>query len=239
MSKYSAKASAKILAPEGVHPARCVRFIELGTQDMGEFGDKFRCQISYELVEESAVFNEDKGEQPFVVHKTYNRSLHKRSDMGKAVRVLLGVKDFDPDEEIDMDDILDQPCMVEIVHSEDGQYANVAAVTAVPKGTKVKKSETDTKSLYLDDSFDEDVFDSLHDSLKEKIEESPEYKELGLDNDKPKSRKGGKDKPSNKKGRKDEDEEEEDEDEEDDRPKRNKRSAKKEKPERKKPARRK
>lgn len=224
---YSVNSTERILPEEGVYDARVVRFIELGTQDGGEYGDKFKVQMSFELVDESAVFNEDKGEQNFMVHRKFNKSLHKRADLGKAVREILG-DDFPEEGEIEMDSLADMPCQVKIVHSEDGQYANVESVMAVKKGAKVSKSENEFVSLYLDENFDEDVFDSLHDGLREKIEASPEYQELFPDN-----------KPKRKGKAKDEEEEEEenddrprrksrkDDDDEDDKPARKVRAAKK------------
>lgn len=219
-SSYDVNQSERVLPEEGMHNARVVRFIEQGTQET-EFGEKFKVQISYELVDASHVFNEDKGEQNFMVHRKYNKSLHKRSDMGKDIRAIFG-KDFPEKGSIEMDEIADRPCQVEIAHSEDGQYANVVKVVGPPKTGKVAKSENEFISLYLDDNFDEDVFDSLHDSIREKIEESPEYQEItGKSAPKRKKKKDEDDeeeeddeKPRRKNSRKDEeDEEEEDEDE--------------------------
>lgn len=173
---YSVEGSERILPEEGIHNARMIRFIELGTQET-EFGEKFKVSASYELVDTSAVFNEDNGEQNFVVHKKYNRSLHKRSDLGKDVRAIVGKK-FPEKGDFEMDTVLDVPCQVEIEHSEDGQYANVKRVLPAPLKGKVSKSENDVVSLYLDDNFDEDVFDKLHDKVRETIEKSPEYQEM-------------------------------------------------------------
>lgn len=176
---YSVDGSDRILPDEGLHVARPIRIIELGTQE-SEWGDKFKVSISYELTESSAVFNPDNGEQNFVVHRKYNRSLHKRSDLGKDVRAIMG-KRFPDKGTFEMDQILDEPCQVEIAHSEDGQYANIVKVTAAVKNgkpIKVAKSENECISLYLDENFDEDVFDSLHDTVRAAIEKSPEYQEM-------------------------------------------------------------
>lgn len=175
-SGYSVEGSERILPEEGIHNARMIRFIELGTQET-EFGEKFKVSASYELVDTSAVFNEDNGEQNFVVHKKYNRSLHKRSDLGKDIRAIVGKK-FPEKGDFEMDSVLDLPCQVEIEHSEDGQYANVKRVLPPPLKGKVSKSENDVVSLYLDENFDEDVFDKLHDKVRETIEKSPEYQEM-------------------------------------------------------------
>jgi hypothetical protein len=220
-SSYKVTQTEKILPPEGMHNARAVRFLELGTQET-EFGDKFKCQISFELVDESAVFNEEKGEQNFVVHRTYNRSLGKRSDMGKAVRALLGSDYVDDAEEIEMDEILDQPCQVQVKYSDDEKYANIVDVLPPNKKVKVAKSESELASLYLDDNFDQDVFNTLPDWMQEMIADSPEGEELEIELEKPKSKKKGKnkkeeededDKPRSKRGKSKPAEEEEEEDE--------------------------
>lgn len=231
-SAYSVDAADRILPEEGLHKARPVQFIELGTQHSDEYGDKFKVQIGYELVEASAVFNEDKGEQNFMVRRKYNKSLHKRSDLGKDVRAIMG-KAFPEKGDFEMDDILDRPCYVEIQHSEDGQYANVVKVIGAKEAElkKFPKSENDTVSLYLDDNFDEDTYEDLHEGLRDKIAESDEYQEMFPDT-KPK-KKGKKkdddeeeeDERPKRRGRKDDDEEEEED--EDDKPRRKKTPAKK------------
>jgi hypothetical protein len=213
MSKLKVSQREKILAPEGVHNARIVRIVELGTQPSDEWGDKFKIELSYELVDESAVFNEEKGEQNFVVRKKYNRSLHKRSDLAKHITAMTGNK-FEADDEFEMDDLLDQACQVEITHSDDGQYANITGVMKVAKGTKVKKAESDLQSLYLDESFDSEVFETLPEYMQDMIADTDEYKELFPD-EKPKSKKKSKDeddedeKPKRKGKRVEEEEEDE------------------------------
>ena len=222
MSKLKVSQREKVLAPEGVHNARIVRIVELGTQPSDEWGDKFKIEISFELVDESAVFNEEKGEQNFVVRKKYNRSLHKRSDLAKHITAITGNK-FEAGDEFEMDDLLNQPCQVEITHSEDGQYANITGIMKAAKGVKVAKAESELQSLYLDESFDQDVFDTLPEYMQDMIADTDEYKELFPD-EKPKSKKS-----------KDEDDEDEkpkrkgraSADDEDEKPARRQRAAKK------------
>lgn len=212
-TKYAVSETNKILPPKGMHNARIIRFLELGTQET-EWGDKFMCQIGFELVDESAVFNEEKGEQNFTKFRDYFRSLSPRSDMGKVVRAALG----DIEDEVEMDDILDQPVQIEITHTKDGKYANIKQVIAPPKG-KISKSENDVQSLYLDENFDQDVFDSLPDWLQEKIAGSDEFQALVEDGvaewegDGPKSKRGSKgdDDDDEPRGRRNKSDEEEDE----------------------------
>lgn len=222
-TKYAVSQSEKILPPEGLHNARVSRFLELGTQDT-DWGEKFKCQISYTLVDETAVFNEEDGEQNFVLHRTYNKSLGSGSDMGKAVRAILG-KDYVNDaEEIEMDEILDQPCKVMVEYSDDEEYANIIKVFPWKKSDgKCAKLPDDPMSCYLDENFDQSVFDTLPEWIQETMATSPEGEELieeGLmewEDPKPKSKKKGKGAKAKSSKRKDDDD---DEDEEDEKPKR-------------------
>ena len=228
MSRVVAKASSRELPEPGVYPARVVRIIELGSVET-DFGTKFKIQLVYELIGE--FFENEEGEEfPQTVFRNYNKSLGKSSDMGKDVRAITGI-DFDADEEYELDDLLDSPCQVEVVHSEDGKYANVNKVIGPPKGGKIGRAVSELKSLYLDENFDEDVYESLHSNLQKKIAESPEYQEI-VEDSKPKSKKG--------KGTRSEEDDDEpkskrrgkEDDDEDDKPRRSSRD------EKKKPARR-
>lgn len=222
-TKYAVADAERILPPEGLHNARVIRFLEFGTQQT-DWGDKFQVNVSYELVDESAVFNDEDGEQNFVMHRTYNKSLGSGSELGKAVRAILGKDYVNNAEEIEMDEILDQPCKIMVEYSEDEQYANIVKVFPWKKSDgKCTKAENEPVSCYLDENFDQSVFDTLPEWVQKVMAESDEGQELleeGLmewEDPGPKSKKGKK-KPAKKK--KDED----DEDEEDEKPKRRTRS---------------
>lgn len=247
---YSVGNTETILPSEGLHDARIIGFVELGTQKT-DWGDKFQVEVAIELVDESAVFNEEDGEKNFVKYMRCTKSLGKRATLGKLVRKV-HPEDIDELEEVEMDDILNQPLRVEIEYSEDEQYANIVGFFKVKEkdADKIDEAENEAYSLYLDENFDQDVFDTLPDWKQEMIAESPEGEELIEDGtlefgSKPKSKKGkkttkkkkGEDeeddedyKPKSKRGKKSRDDEEEDEeedeqeetdeDEEDEKPKR-------------------
>ena len=91
-------------------------------------------------------------------------------------RLAFGIKDTD----IEMDDLLGKACMVTVEHKETdaGIFANVVNVGQLPKGTKAKKATEELKSLDLDETFDQEIFDSLPDFLREKIASSAEYESV-------------------------------------------------------------
>jgi len=145
-----------------------------------------------------------------VVYRQYTFTSSPKGSLMKDLRAAFGVKDTD----IEMDDLLGRACMVTVEHKETdaGTFANVVAVGMLPKGTKAKKATEELKSLYLDETFDQEVFDSLPDFLREKIASSSEYEEVMTPRLKKKVKSNGK--PTATKARKVVEEVEEDEDEE-------------------------
>lgn len=168
----SAPKAKRELAPEGVYKAVCVHVIDLGTQTFtikGKEQSSRKVSVGFELLGKKNSFGD-----PQVLAQRYTFSSSKKSNLSKALKAWLGIKDPD----YDLDGLLGKPAQVTITHSEDGEYANITNIGAVPKGTKFPKPATGLTSLYLDESFDKDVFDDLPDYFKEKIASSPEYDEV-------------------------------------------------------------
>lgn len=162
------KSSSRELCPEGAHLAALVNIIDLGTQDGGEFGPRHKLQMAYELVNEKTSDG-----KAMVAYKQYTFSSSSKGNLMKDMRAAWGVKDGD----VEMDDYLGKYAMITIEHKEtdSGTFANITNVGMIPKGTKLTKLTEPLKSLYLDDTFDQEVYDALPDFLKEKIAGSPEY----------------------------------------------------------------
>ena len=179
--KVKASQRERILAPEGVHNARCIQVIDLGTQESKLYGSKRKVQLAFELVDESAVFNEDKGEENFVLYRTYTLSLAQKASLTRDISAWLNKK-FGKSDEFDLDELLNAPCQVQVRHneSEDETYANIAAIMAPPKGVKVTKATSEQFSVYLDEEeFDQDSFDKLPNFIKEKISKTEEFEACG------------------------------------------------------------
>lgn len=82
------------------------------------------------------------------------------------------------DEEVEafnVKNVLGKPCLVNVVHSADGKYANVKTVTPAPKGmaTLVPSGSLIYFSV---DAPDMAVFEKFGDNLKKTIQESEEWK---------------------------------------------------------------
>lgn len=177
-----AKSSAKRpQAPEGNHPAICIQVIDLGTQKESWEGKpkiNRKIRISWELPEEKAVFSEEKGEQPFMVSRTYNFSTSEKSTFRQTLESWRG-KTF-TDEELktfDIEKLLGVGCMVTIVHNENG-YSDVKTVAALPKQLKaIMPKPENTPVYYSIEDGRNDTFKNLPEFLQKMCNECLEWNE--------------------------------------------------------------
>jgi hypothetical protein len=174
------------IAPAGTHLARLYRVIDLGTQ-MREYEGKVN------MLRKAKFFWELHGEdgtgkpllttegKPLIQSKEYTMSLGEKANLRRDLEAWRG-KAFTEDElrGFDLKNVLGQFCMVNISHREKGDmtYADLKGVSAVPNIYKKAGLPDGINStlLFSIDKFDEQVFDSLSENIKETIRKSPEYR---------------------------------------------------------------
>lgn len=170
------------LTPAGNHIARCYSMIEIGTvkEDFkGEVKNLHKVRITWELPLEQRVFVPEKGQQPFSISKEYTLSMHEKATLRKDLSSWRG-KPFTDDEarSFDVTKLLGIPCMLNVVHTvsstSGNTYANVAAITPMPKGTTCPPQINDSFEFNYAE-FNETVFQSLPEYLRKKMEVTPEY----------------------------------------------------------------
>lgn len=162
------------ITPEGQYIGRCYRILDMGTQTItGAFGtsDKPQVMISWELIGPDDQKMEDG--KPYSVHQKYTVSLHEKSNLRKHLEAWRGVP-FSPEElrGFNLSKVLNQYCMIQVVHSEDGQFANIQAIMAY-KGDKPKPVNDNV--VFDIDKPDMKVFEALSDNMKAKITNTPEW----------------------------------------------------------------
>lgn len=163
------------ITPEGVYDARCIKLIDLGTQTQtGQFGTKSQKQImvTWELLDNEAKMQDGR---PFAASQFYTASLHEKAKLRKDLEAWRGRKFTDEElEGFDLSTVLGTYCQLQIVHSTDGQYANVNAIMK----HKGDKPEGVNELVAFDiSSPDMSVFESLSDKMKAKIMSAPEWEE--------------------------------------------------------------
>lgn len=170
-------------APVGTHVARCIRLIDLGTQQgewMGKPTYKSQVLVMWELPEElmEASDHTDGEARPFIVSKFYTNSLSEKANLRKDLTTWRG-RDFTDDElaRFDLQSILGHACLLSVVEKGNGKEGvKVAGVMKLPKGQQVKEPVNPSFALWLDE-FNPEVFDGLSDGIKNIIKKAPEYAE--------------------------------------------------------------
>lgn len=173
------------LIPTGNYPARVYEIIEIGTVDgqwMGEAKKTHKVRIGFELPTEKRVFDEKKGEQPMVISKEMALSFGDLAGLRKIVEAIEGKKLTDAEAvNYEIESIMGRPLLVTVSHSEPNEqgiiYANATTFSPLIKGLTVEP--LNNKPKYLEYAkWDEQVYNSLPDFLKEKMNVTPEYKAM-------------------------------------------------------------
>lgn len=168
-------------ASAGNHVARCVGMIDLGTQQsdyQGKTTHARKIVLRFELPNELIADGEYAG-RPFIVGKFYTASLSEKANLRKDLESWRG-RPFTPEElaGFDSKNILDKPCMVNVVHTEKGK-AKIASIAPIPKGMQTPPRINDILYFSLErDEFDGKIYEGLSDFYKGEILKSPEWAEL-------------------------------------------------------------
>lgn len=179
MIDFKGEKKETILVPAGAHIAILYSIIELGTMHgeyMGQPKTQKKIRLSWELPEETAEFDGEK--KPLVVGKTFTASLYEQAKLRPIVAGMLGGLTEEQEEVFNIKDLLGKACILQVSHDEymGRKFANILSAAQLPKGTS--KPVQTNPSLYLDysDGWDETVYTSLPQWLKDKMAESDEMK---------------------------------------------------------------
>jgi hypothetical protein len=164
------------LPPAGIHVARCIWIIDLGTQKT-EFNGKSKnlkkVRIYWELSEEKSVFDEERGEEPFFVSKEYTATIGERSNLRHDVESWQGKGLTGSEaESFELATLLGKPCMLNLIHevSKKGRkYSKIIGVTPLPKGLHAPAAISPTLHYVIEDGFN-DVFEKLPEYVQLKIQ---------------------------------------------------------------------
>lgn len=163
-------------APEGTHVARCIRVIDLGTQPGSQAfpASKHRVLFFWELPMELEKMS-DGPDMPQLVVKRYTLSLHEKAGLRHDLESWRG-RQFTSEElkGFQLKKVLGAPCMVTVVHSQDGKFANLNAVTACPKGMDVPEAVNPLVYYEIEDGAS-NVFAGFSDKMQATIRSAPEW----------------------------------------------------------------
>lgn len=169
--------------PEDLHLAVCYGIWDIGTQFSERYGRSVhKVVIVWELPSCRGEFERD-GQMknlPRAISKRYRISLHKKSDLRKDLESWRGRK-FTEEElkGFDLHRLLGASCQIQVLHNNvDGKtYANIAAITKAPTGTKLVP-ENPLKFF----SFEEggQIPEGTPEWIKDLIRQSEEFSGAGI-----------------------------------------------------------
>jgi len=175
--------------PPGMHLARCYRIIDLGTQDTeykGVKGQQRKVMLQFEAHGEDdagAPLVTPKGE-PMSISKNYTLSLSEKATLRADLQAWRG-RAFTPEElrGFDLEKVLGAWAMLAVAKSigQDGkEYTNIMNINPVPKVLKDTLPIGYNKlHMFSTAHPDMDLFETFSNSLKAKIEKSPEWQDRG------------------------------------------------------------
>jgi hypothetical protein len=174
----------RTLAPTGNHLARCVKMIHIGTAEetiQGTVKKLNKVKLSFELPDETHVFSEEKGPEPFMVSKEYTLSMSSKSNLRKDLESWRGQGFTEKQaEEFDITVLLGIPCMINVIHktakSSGNDYTVISSITPLPKRVECPAQVIPSFEFNFTDSFEN--FELLDQWTQDKIKETDEYKEL-------------------------------------------------------------
>ena len=173
----------RTLAPMGNHLARCVKMVHIGTAEeniQGKIKKLNKVKLSFELPDETHVFKEERGAEPFMVSKDYTLSMSDKANLRKDLESWRGEPFTSKQaDEFDITVLLGIPCMVNVMHktakSSGNNYVVVSSITPLPKRVECPEQVIPSFEFNYDDKFEN--FDELDEWTQNKIKETDEYKE--------------------------------------------------------------
>ena len=159
--------------PIGVHKARCVKVIDLGTQKQeygGEISWKRQILVIWELPEE---LNND---QPMTISKFYTLSLHEKSNLGKDLTSWRGRPFTETEKQgFDVEKLIGITCQVNVMHKDNGKE-HISSIMPLGKDDKIAEQFNPSVSFDIGDyqKGQKETFNQLSEGIRRMILRSKE-----------------------------------------------------------------
>jgi hypothetical protein len=169
------------MPPEGMVLARCFKIIDMGTHVDPGFGKEVHKASIYFELPTTLQKEGNYANQPFIVKQQFNLSHNKKANLRLMLEGWYGkrfdTKALDVAGGFDLEKLIGRPALINIVHSEDGKYANIATVNPLPKGMECPPQVNESFVFSLED-FSPVQFAKLSQKMQDFISQSGEYIEM-------------------------------------------------------------
>lgn len=166
------------MPPEGMVLARCFKLVDLGTHFNPMFAKETHKAGLYFELPTTLMKEGDRAGKPFIIKQDFTLSHHKKANLRIALEGWYGkrfdTKELDKAGGFDLEKVVGRPALVNIVHSEDGKYANIATINPLPKGMECPPQVYPSFVFSLED-FNQVRFGELSQKMQDFIAQSGEY----------------------------------------------------------------
>jgi|TARA_R100001463_G_scaffold29632_2_gene67421 hypothetical protein len=159
--------------PTGVHNARCVRVIDLGTQ-RSDYGGNITFKRQVLIIWE--VPDQMSNDQPMTISKFYTLSLHEKSNLGMDLTSWRGRPFTEQEKEgFDITKLIGVPCQINVMHNDSGKE-KVSSVMPLGKDTNIHEQYHESISFSIDDfqKGQREQFNKLSEGIRKMILRSKE-----------------------------------------------------------------
>lgn len=159
----------------GVYLAVCVGVIDLGEQ-YSELYKNFSNKIKFIWALPTETMEVDGKQEERQLSREFSVATKKTSKLRTFLNNWNGITYGDEDFlELDLFSQIGKPCQLNVVLSENGEYANVESAIPLPNGMPAVDSNT-PYIMWDMDRWDDTVFASLPEWVQEQIKKSTQYK---------------------------------------------------------------
>ena len=168
-------------APEGMRVARCYKIVDCGTHMNPVFGKSQRLAwIYFELPTTLMTKGEQEG-KPFIIGKRYGLSHNEKANLRIDLESWYG-KRFDTNQldkagGFDLEKLIGRPALLNIIHSEDGKYANIKSINPLIDG-QICPPPVNPPFVFALGEFSDTKFSKLSEKMQDFISKSKEYKAM-------------------------------------------------------------
>ncbi len=159
--------------PTGVHNARCVRVIDLGTQ-RNDYGGNITYKRQVLIIWE--IPDQITNDQPMTISKFYTLSLHEKSNLGMDLTSWRGRPFTEQEKEgFDITKLIGVPCQINVMHNDSGKE-KVSSVMPLGKDTQIHEQYHESISFSIDDfqKGQREQFNKLSEGIRKMILRSKE-----------------------------------------------------------------
>jgi len=159
--------------PTGVHNARCVRVIDLGTQ-RNDYGGNITYKRQVLIIWE--IPDQITNDQPMTISKFYTLSLHEKANLGMDLVSWRGRPFTEQEKEgFDITKLIGVPCQINVMHNDSGKE-KVSSVMPLGKDTQIHEQYHESISFSIDDfqKGQREQFNKLSEGIRKMILRSKE-----------------------------------------------------------------